>query len=239
MPWGRGGILKIAILFYFWSIITGVMFGLVNEFVFAYSYENLVLLLHTFVMDLAVLSFVVYFVSRKHKRTVSDIGLTGKSFIGDVFLGFSSYCVVLPLLIVIISGLGALVSAIHYEPPPHPLVDIFVVEDKRSPAVIYLSLFLACTIGPFIEEVFFRGFCYTGLRKHIGVKGAMVVTAAFFAFIHYSAFAFIPIFVLGLILAYLYEKRGSLIPSITLHTVHNVLFIGYFFMVKRVIFDKL
>jgi len=239
MPWGVAEISKIAILFYFWSIVTGILFGIINEFIFSCAYENLVILIHTFMMDSAVLFFIIYFVIVKYKKPLGSIGLNYKNLVGDMFLGFSSYCVVLPLLILIIAGLGALVNMIHYEPPPHPLVDIFVVEDRRSPFIIYLSLILACTIGPFIEEVFFRGFCYTGLKKHIGIKGAMIVTAAFFAFIHYSAFAFIPIFVLGLALAYLYEKRGTLIPSITLHVVHNALFIGYFFMVKRIILDKL
>ena len=57
----------------------------------------------------------------------------------------------------------------------------------------------------------------------------------FFAFIHQNLFAFFPIFVLGLGLAYLYEKRGTLVPSIALHIVHNGVFIGYFFLVKEVL----
>jgi membrane protease YdiL (CAAX protease family) len=238
-PWGPADIFKISILFYFWSLVAGIVFGFINEFIFSQPLDNLIILVHTLMMDLAVLFFIIYFVRRKYQRPLDTIGLNNRHLLGDIFLGFSSYCAVLPLLVIIISALGYLVSLIQYEPPPHPLVDIFVTEDRQNPFLIYFSLILACTIGPFIEEVFFRGFCYTALRKHIGVRGAILVTAVFFAFIHYSSFAFIPIFVLGVILAYLYEKRGSLVPSITLHIVHNCLFIGYFFVVKRVILDQM
>jgi membrane protease YdiL (CAAX protease family) len=37
-----------------------------------------------------------------------------------------------------------------------------------------------------------------------------------------------PIMALGVLLAYLYEKTGSIIPSITVHVIHNV---GTVFMV--------
>ena len=237
--WSGTEIVKIIILFYFWSLATGLVFGLANEFVWQREFENLFILVHTFIMDTAVLCFVIYFVRFKYNESLKKIGLNASQMFRDIFLGFSAYCIVLPLLVIIISAVGYLVKVIQYEPPPHPLVDIFVVEDQRNQYVIYLSIILACTIGPVIEEIFFRGFCYTTLKKHVGVTASMVLTSAFFAFVHYSPFAFIPIFVLGLVLAYLYEKRGSLIPSITLHIVHNSLFIGYFFLAKRIILDRL
>ncbi len=34
------------------------------------------------------------------------------------------------------------------------------------------------------------------------------------------------------------RNGGTLLPSITLHIVHNSLFIGYFFLIKRFIMDK-
>ena len=58
----------------------------------------------------------------------------------------------------------------------------------------------------------------------------MFLTASFFSLIHQNAFAFLPVFILGMGLGYLYEKRGTLVPSIMLHVVHNTVFIGYFFL---------
>jgi len=64
---------------------------------------------------------------------------------------------------------------------------------------------------------------------------ALILSSAFFSLIHQNAFAFLPVFVLGLGLGYLYEKRGTLLPSIALHIVHNSIFIGYFFLAKEVL----
>jgi len=238
ISWGLGEIAKVIIVFYSMTLFTGLFFGLANQYLFAGQTENLFILLHTLMMDSIVLFFVLYLVVVRHKQSLQSLGLGGRSIFRDIFLGFASYCVVLPLFVLVVAGLSYVIKLIHYAPPPHPLVDIFVTEDRQNPMIIYLSIFLACTVGPFIEEVFFRGFCYTTLKKHIGMKGAMILTSAFFAVIHYSLFALLPIFLLGMVLVYLYEKRGSLIPSITLHIVHNSLFIGYFFMVKRIILDK-
>lgn len=238
VPWSIAEVFKVMILFYFWSLVLGIVFGFAHEYLLGGNRENLLILVHTLVIDCAVLCFVIYFVRFKFNSPVTTIGLSRNTIFRDIFFGFSSYAVVLPVLILIIALLSYVVSLVSYEPAPHPLVDIFVVEDRQNPFVIYLSVILACTVGPIIEEIFFRGFCYTTIKKYIGVNGAMVISAAFFSAVHYSAFAFLPVFALGMILAYLYEKRGTLMPSITLHIVHNSLFIGYFFIIKRILLDR-
>ncbi len=238
IKWENADIVKIIILFVFVSMISGVIIGFINDLFFEDA-ENSFIIIHTLITDVAALFFIIYFVTVKYKSSIRDIGLNSMRFFNDIFLGFSTYCVVLPVLLGIIILLSVIVNYFHYEPPPHPLVDIFVVEDKQNPLLIMFSIFLACTIGPFIEEVFFRGFCYSALKKKWGIRVAMISTAAFFALIHGSSFAFIPVFILGLILAFLFEKRGTLIPSITLHIIHNSLFISYFFIMKRVLLDRL
>ncbi len=84
-----------------------------------------------------------------------------------------------------------------------------------------LALLVVGVIVPIAEEIFFRGFLYGGLRKRAGVVGAMIVSTLFFTALHLSVGLFIPIFVLGLFLAYLYEYTGSLYPGILLHSANN------------------
>jgi membrane protease YdiL (CAAX protease family) len=86
---------------------------------------------------------------------------------------------------------------------------------------LLLTFFSAAILAPIAEEIFFRGFLYAGLRARIGVLGAMVTSTLFFTALHFSLDAFIPIFILGLCLAFLYEKTGSLYPSIILHASNN------------------
>ncbi len=86
----------------------------------------------------------------------------------------------------------------------------------------FLLTFLAVAIvAPIAEEIFFRGFLYGGLRGRIGVIGAVIVSALFFTILHFTLDQFIPIFVLGVFLAGLYETTGSLWPGIFLHAANN------------------
>ncbi|MGE5265317.1 MAG: lysostaphin resistance A-like protein [Acidobacteriota bacterium] len=84
-----------------------------------------------------------------------------------------------------------------------------------------LTLLVAAVIAPIAEEIFFRGFMYGGLRGRIGVIGATVVSTLFFTALHFSLELFIPIFVLGIFLVWLYEHTGSLYPGIFLHAANN------------------
>jgi hypothetical protein len=85
----------------------------------------------------------------------------------------------------------------------------------------FLTLLSAAVWAPVAEEIFFRGFLYGSLRGRIGARGAMIASTFFFTALHFSLDAFIPLFVLGLCLAWLYEKTGSLYPGMILHASNN------------------
>ena len=97
-----------------------------------------------------------------------------------------------------------------------------------------IKTFLVIGLGPFIEEIFFRGFVYGALKHRFGIRKAIFLSALFFSFLHTNPMGFFPILVLGLLLAYLYEKTGSLIPSITVHMLHNGVLLGLLFIVKEI-----
>lgn len=86
-----------------------------------------------------------------------------------------------------------------------------------------LALAIVALVAPIVEEIFFRGFLYGGLRGRIGVVGAMLASSVFFTALHFTLELFLPIFVLGLFLAWLYEYTGSLYPGILLHAANNAL----------------
>jgi membrane protease YdiL (CAAX protease family) len=120
---------------------------------------------------------------------------------------------------------------INYVPEKQAVVELFLKE-KDARFLFYTSMF-AAVVGPIIEELFFRGFMYSAFKKHIGVIGAMLITAVMFAALHAHAVGFVPIVVLGLLLAYLYEKTGTLVSSITVHVIHNVAMVLLVFLVKQ------
>lgn len=83
-----------------------------------------------------------------------------------------------------------------------------------------------------IEETYFRGVIHRWLRQHTSFLVGITLSAAFFAVVHsyYAApggtLGWIwtaEIMLFGVITAYLYEKSGSLWPSILYHTAYNTL----------------
>jgi membrane protease YdiL (CAAX protease family) len=84
-------------------------------------------------------------------------------------------------------------------------------------------------IVPIGEEVFFRGLTYGALRQRLGRHAAVLTSAAFFALAHLQFVEFLPILILGSILAYLYEFTGSLVPGMIAHAVNNLAALALFY----------
>lgn len=236
ISWGAADIVKVILLFVWVGVALNVAMSVAKFLVGNKSESFGFILLHTLAIDLLVVVFIG-FVIRKSGATMKDVlGFSWRgSAIREIGLGVTAYITILPIVLGLLVGLIYVSNRLHYEPPPHPLVQVFLGEEAKSPRIMGLSLVLACLVGPVIEEIFFRGFLYPAVRKYGGIGWAMAISGGFFAALHENIFSFIPIFMLGLALCYLYEKRSSVLSCIALHVTHNSLFIAYFFLVKNLI----
>ena len=237
--WSFSILCKVVILFMLWGIVLSLLIGVFAAFYPKAASDNFYMILHTLLLHVITLYYMIKFVTQQGSRW-QELGIRippVREVLREIKAGLVGYFGVLPLFAVVAAILLLISSLIHYEPPAHPLMNVFL-EEKHAPFLFGVSLLLGTVIGPVFEEIFFRGFCYPILRNRWGKFWATVLSAAFFAGIHYSGFVFWPIFVLGIALAYLYEKRRSLIASITLHMMHNTLFITYFFLVKQIIGER-
>lgn len=81
----------------------------------------------------------------------------------------------------------------------------------------------AVLVAPFAEEIFFRGFLFPGISKRWGYSWGVVVSGALFAVAHLGSGGLVPIFILGMLLAWLYKRTGSLWPCIITHFAYNSL----------------
>ena len=86
---------------------------------------------------------------------------------------------------------------------------------------LFITGFLIIGVGPFTEEVFFRGFALAGLARRWGPVAGILVSSVFFSVTHGSVAVLIPIFVAGLLLAWLYLRTGSLLASVLVHSTQN------------------
>ncbi len=183
-----------------------------------------VLMLFVVSQDLIVVGAAWLFGIVKYHARPDQIGLRPFSVpLGctlGAFLLFVSYIVRI-IYALIINVLGVKVA------PQEVLMQL----DLRGAGFI-LALIVVAVIAPVAEELFFRGFLYAGLRKRAGVVGAMLISSVFFTALHLSIGLFIPIFVLGLFLAWLYEYTGSLYPGIFLHAANNGIALAILFVLQ-------
>lgn len=88
---------------------------------------------------------------------------------------------------------------------------------------------LAATLGAVVlvpavcEEVFFRGFVFTGLRYHYGPLTAVIGSSLIFAAAHLNPWQFPALFLLGLFLGLLVLWAHSVYPALIAHAVNNLL----------------
>jgi uncharacterized protein len=82
---------------------------------------------------------------------------------------------------------------------------------------------VAVIVAPLVEETFFRGFLFQGLRQRYGWISSMLLSSAIFAAAHLDLVALIPTFILGNVLAYMYHKSNSIWPGVILHFLVNAL----------------
>jgi CAAX protease family protein len=83
-------------------------------------------------------------------------------------------------------------------------------------------------LAPIAEELFFRGFFFAGLRSRWSLWPSALLSGAIFGLVHAPTgpTAAIPLAGLGVGLAWLYNKTGSIYPCMLAHFLNNALAIG-------------
>lgn len=96
----------------------------------------------------------------------------------------------------------------------------------------WLAVLAIVIIAPIAEELFFRGVVFNAFLRERGPRMAYLGSAALFAVIHLSIVALLPIFLLGLALAWIYDRTGNLLAPITMHAMVNGLSVGLALLVR-------
>ncbi|WP_309380023.1 CPBP family intramembrane glutamic endopeptidase [Cerasicoccus frondis] len=98
-------------------------------------------------------------------------------------------------------------------------VDLFTSSETSFATLSLIAL--AVIVAPISEELLFRGFIYRYLKGRMPMVVAMVVSAGIFSLIHFNWLAAAPLFLLGMILCWAYEKNANILVPICLHAVFN------------------
>jgi len=101
-----------------------------------------------------------------------------------------------------------------------------VYRSVQSPLLFWFALVVAT---PIFEELLFRGFIFEGIRASpLGGFGAVAITALAWTIVHHEQdpFEFSIIFIIGLMLGIARLRTGSVLITIAMHMLHNLISTG-------------
>jgi membrane protease YdiL (CAAX protease family) len=96
----------------------------------------------------------------------------------------------------------------------------------------WVVVFAVVILAPIAEEIFFRGVVFNAWLREGGRRWAFIGSSALFALIHVSVVAVVPIFLLGLALAWIYQRTGSLLAPMAMHATVNGISVALALLVR-------
>ena len=94
-------------------------------------------------------------------------------------------------------------------------------QETNAVTVRIMIAISAILIAPIAEEIVFRGYIYTAVKRFSGRLFATVLSSLLFGVVHFNISALIPLVFLALILALAYELSGSIWAPISIHALFN------------------
>jgi membrane protease YdiL (CAAX protease family) len=96
----------------------------------------------------------------------------------------------------------------------------------------WLAVLAIVILAPIAEEVFFRGVVFNAWLREAGRAWAYIGSSALFSVIHLSLVGIVPFFLLGLALAWVYRRTGSLLAPIAMHATVNGISVAVALLVR-------
>lgn len=159
---------------------------------------------------------VIWIFIRLIRRPLSDLGFV-RAKKRYLFLGLGVGC----FLFVSIGLLGNALTKLLGIPAPQSFA--LAVNGASYPWELALLTLLGGVVAPIKEEMLFRGLIYPPLREAHGKGRGILLTAIFFAMLHFDIIRFLPLFLGGIVLTWLYERSSSIWPSVVAHGTWNIL----------------
>jgi membrane protease YdiL (CAAX protease family) len=165
---------------------------------------------------LPVLAVLLIGVPWASRMSLHDLGLRGFDRT-TVFAGLIGAVAMYAVTI----GLANVQYTFTHQKPEEAAITLFT--STHDPALIVLFTFLATIAAPFMEEFVYRGFLFNALLRYAPVWIAALVSGLLFGISHGSLSAFLPLAASGVVLAYVYQRSGSLTASMISHALFNLI----------------
>lgn len=171
----------------------------------------IVLLISQFVIDAAVVAYMVLLVEGKYHQSFWRAIRWNwhKSMWAMLALGAATF--------IVLEMVGSLLPM----PKSTPFDDLF--QNRRD---AFLLAIMATTLGPLMEELFFRGFFYPVVAKRWGAGWGIFLSALPFALMHMQQYGYawgilLVIFGVGVVCGIVRAVTGSVAASFLVHVGYN------------------
>jgi len=184
-------------------------------------------ILATIVADVAITGVLVFWLARWHRewRAAMVLPPAPERIWRDLLYGAIAGLILVPAVGIVSGG----IEAILREAVGHRVTSPEQVAPGLSPLAVVSLVLLAVVIAPISEELFFRGVLFRTVRDRHGFWPAALASAIPFGLVHYVPSPAIDALVLqltmvftGIGLAWIYERRGSIVASMVAHMAFNV-----------------
>ncbi len=192
--WGGTHVLVIVTAFFLVSVPLGLVSGVLSSLA----------------GSIIFIALPVFLVLKPYQRAIRVMG-----FKKPIFSLFALSLFLVPVLLFGSDFIYWITEKIIGEFPLDELVGDIVSE---SPILMSVHLGI---LGPIGEEVFFRGFAHTALKRKYGLKKGILLSSLFFGVYHGLPWQIPYAVAAGILLAYSYEKTQSLYTPIVLHIINN------------------
>ncbi len=205
VPWTPRDVAWGLIMAVLWVIAFVIIGGLGKEFGLVID-PSVLVIFGTLLLLIPAWYFSIY----KYGATWADLGL--REFQPKA-IGFGCGLMLLSLLFNLVYATFLGIFNLEIQPDIDQMFD-----GTGFPVAL---LFGGAIVAPVVEEIFFRGFVFAGLRNRWDWKKAALASAGLFAMAHVIPTSLVPILILGLIFAFLYQISGSIWPAILMHMLTN------------------
>lgn len=161
-----------------------------------------------------IISIMIFGLWRK-KLAWQDIGFNPTSSNWILVAGITAF-IFIPII-------GLIAMAIQLAlglPLENPQLEYLVPKDFSWSGMLGM-VFFGGFLVPVAEEIFFRGVLYRWMSQSLNTWVAIILSSLVFGLLHGDIAVAGATFVMGIILAWFYERSGSLWTSITIHIVNN------------------
>ncbi|GAB6098810.1 hypothetical protein JCM16358_06890 [Halanaerocella petrolearia] len=177
-------------------------------------------------------SLTLTVVTKSYYISITEFGLRKIDIDSILKYGLIGGVVICFFIMLINNLIHTLASKFYGITPPTQQVIKNLLQSNNN-WVFLLYSFLITIVAPISEEIFFRGLIYPYCKSKLGINKGMLVNGVIFGLAHFSGWVFIPTFLGGVILAWIYEQTDSLYSSMLAHGVWNLIIVLLIFIIWK------